>query len=121
MKLGIALVALLINSAAQAYEAQPTKKDLIDFYAVMKLLYSDMSPVMNGMGILIEADFQLDRIKDKQAICDMVQSIERMEYIASTAKVHPEYRDTLKEFNKIKKEDIDIVKRELQKIGHKCI
>lgn len=121
MKFITALLLLFVVSTSHAYEAEPTKQDFKDYYSVMKLLYSDMPPVMNGMETLIEADFKLERVKDKQVICDFIQSIERMEYIASNAKLHPQFRNSLKEFDKIKKEDMTAIKKEIQNIGHRCI
>lgn len=121
MKFIIPFLIILISTTSQAYEKEPTKQDLIDFYSVMKLLYSDMPPFMNGMGILIEADFDLNNIKDMRAICDFIQATERMKFVASNAKIHPVYKENLKDFDKMKDEDMTRIKKEIAHTGYSCI
>lgn len=64
----LALIALMGSTSTQAYEAEPTKKDMKEFYALLKIIYSDMPALMNGFEVLIDNDFDLNKIKDKKTV-----------------------------------------------------
>lgn len=118
----LTLIALMGSTSTQAYEAEPTKKDMKEFYALLKIIYSDMPALMNGFEVLIDNDFDLNKIKDKKNVCDAVQAAERITYIANQSKVHPYFQKSIDQLRETMPEDnAKVIKQGLQDSGYKCL
>lgn len=81
-----------------------------------------MPALMNGFEVLIDNDFDLNKIKDKKTVCDAVQAAERITYIANQSKVHPYFQKSIDQLRETMPEDnAKFIKQGLQSTGYKCL